>query len=377
MSFERGLREVFNRYSLVTMSHWTRQQRAFAVEAYFSNGHSIIATQRAFRAHFNIAPRASVPGRQSIITWVNTFKGTGSVVQNRLNVRRPRRSAENIEAVRRSFLQSPRRSARKHANVLGISVRSVRKILHDDLHFHPYKLAVVQELSERDFVTREHACEEFLERLPDDAIVFFSDEAHFHLSGCVNRQNMRYWSDANPRELHERPLHCERVTVWCALSRVGIIGPYFFEENEVAVTVTSARYLNMIQNFFLPNLNERGLGDIWFQQDGATAHTAAPVMRVLREHFPGRLISLRGDIQWPPRSPDLAPCDFFLWGYLKSIVYTDRPRTLAELKNNIRQALANIPVAMLERVCQSFKNRANQCIANGGRHLSDTIFKTS
>jgi hypothetical protein len=47
---------------------WTKEQRAFAVEAYFSNGRSIITTQRAFRAHFNIAARARVPGRQSIVT---------------------------------------------------------------------------------------------------------------------------------------------------------------------------------------------------------------------------------------------------------------------------------------------------------------------
>ena len=38
-------------------------------------------------------------------------------------------------------------------------------------------------------------------------------EAHFHLSSFVNKQNFRYWSQSNPRELHERPLHSERVTV--------------------------------------------------------------------------------------------------------------------------------------------------------------------
>jgi hypothetical protein len=116
-------------------------------------------------------------------------------------------------------------SARKHAAALAMSDHSVRRILHDVIHFHPYKLAVVQELTERDFAARQHACEAFLETLPVDAFVFFSDEAHFYLSRSVNMQNMRYWSDNYPRELHERPLHCERVTVWCALSRVGIIVP--------------------------------------------------------------------------------------------------------------------------------------------------------
>ncbi|CAJ0956957.1 unnamed protein product [Ranitomeya imitator] len=62
-----------------------------------------------------------------------------------------------------------------------------------------------------------------------------------HLSGCVNKQNMRYWSETNPREVHERPLHSDRVTVWCAISRVGIIGPYFFQDNGRTKTVNSER----------------------------------------------------------------------------------------------------------------------------------------
>ena len=63
-------------------------------------------------------------------------------------------------------------------------------------------------------------------------------------------------------------------------------------------------------------------------------------------------------------------------GLPQSVVYTDRPRTLLHLKDNIRRAIADIPVDMLERVEQNFKNRVAQCIDNGGRHLADVIFKT-
>jgi hypothetical protein len=141
--------------------------------------------------------------------------------------------------------------------------------------------------------------------------VLSSDEAHFHLSGCVNKQNFWYWATDNPRQLHERSLHSECVTVWCGIVGFGIIGPYFFEEEERTVTVTS-RYVEMLCNFLEPRLNE--LGNVWFQQDGATVHMARASMEVRREIFQGRLISLRGDIPWPARSPDLSPCDFFLWG---------------------------------------------------------------
>jgi len=132
----------------------------------------------------------------------------------------------------------------------------------------------------------------------------------------------------------------------------------------------------MLQEFFFPRLDELDLVDIWFQQDGATAHTSRASMAVLREHFPERLISIRGNLEWPARSPDLTPCDFFLWSFLKSRVYVNRPRTLQDLKTNIQEEIANITPAMLARVMTNARNRFTQCMENGGCHLSDLIFKT-
>ena len=66
----------------------------------------------------------------------------------------------------------------------------------------------------------------------------------------------------------------------------------------------------------------------------------------LREMFPGHLISLRGDIGWPARLSDLNPCDFFLWGYLKSEVYINRPRSIEQLKDAFRQEITAIPHEM-------------------------------
>jgi len=70
------------------------------------------------------------------------------------------------------------------------------------------------------------------------------------------------------------------------------------------------------------------------------------------------------------------PCDFFLWGYLKSLVYNERPNTLARLKNNIQAAIDNIPEDMLVRVEKNFKTRIAQCTYKNGDHLNDIIFKT-
>ena len=112
----------------------------------------------------------------------------------------------------------------------------------------------------------------------------------------------------------------------------------------------------------------------WFQQDGATPHTTNASLAACKELFPGRVISRRGDIQWPPRSPDLSQLDFFFWGYLKERVYSDNPNTLDKLKQNNTQEIAAIPKAMLERVIGCLTNRLLECKRRKGGHLEDVIF---
>ncbi|GFX57087.1 putative DD41D transposase [Trichonephila clavipes] len=93
--------------------------------------------------------------------------------------------------------------------------------------------------------------------------ILFSDEAHFWLNGYVNKQNCRIWSEANPQVYVETPLHPEKLTVWCALWAGGIIGPYFFKNDEGHnVTVNGDWYRAMITNFFFPELNNHDVQEL-------------------------------------------------------------------------------------------------------------------
>ncbi|GFW10950.1 uncharacterized protein TNCV_4459251 [Trichonephila clavipes] len=122
--------------------------------------------------------------------------------------------------------------------------------------------------------------------------ILFSDEAHFWLNGYVNKQNCRIWSEANPQVYVETPLHPEKLTVWCALWAGGIIGPNFFKNDEGHnVTVNGDRYRAMITNFFIPELNNHDVQELWFQRDGATCHTARATIDLLKDTFGDRLIS--------------------------------------------------------------------------------------
>ncbi|GFW72534.1 uncharacterized protein TNCV_3797621 [Trichonephila clavipes] len=134
-----------------------------------------------------------------------------------------------------------------------------------------------------------------------------SDEAHFWLNGYVNKQNCRIWSEANPHVYVETPLHPEKLTVWCALWAGGI----FKNDEGHNVTVNGDRYTAMITNFFIPELNNHDVQELWFQQDGATCHTARATIDLLKDTLGDRLISRFGPGNWPPRSCDLTPLDYF------------------------------------------------------------------
>ena len=88
----------------------------------------------------------------------------------------------------------------------------------------------VQELKQQDFARRKTFAETMLQMFEEDPklVILTSDEAHFHLNGSVNKQNLCYWSTINPRQVHEHLLHCDRVTVWAAMAKFGVIQPYFF-----------------------------------------------------------------------------------------------------------------------------------------------------
>ncbi|GFW41136.1 DUF4817 domain-containing protein [Trichonephila clavipes] len=177
--------------------------------------------------------------------------------------------------------------------------------------------------------------------------ILFSDEAHFWLNGYVNKQNCRIWSEANPQVYVETPLHLEKLNVWCTLWAGGIIGPYFFK-------------------------NDEGHNEPWFQQDGATCHTARATIDLLKDTFGDRLISRFGPLNWPPRSCDLTPLDYFLWGYVKSLIYADKPQTLDHLEDNIRRFIADIRPQMLEKVIENWTSRLDYIRAS---HMPEIIFK--
>ena len=219
-----------------------------------------------------------------------------------------------------------------------------------------------------------------LEQLQADPLfhrkIVFSDEAHFWLNGFVNNQNYRIWSDIIPEEILQTQLYSEKCTVWCGLHTGGLIGPYFFKnEAGVNVTVNGERYRTMINEYFFRNMDGIDPDEMWMQQDGATCHTANETIELLQTRFGDKLISRNGLVNWPPRSCDLTPLDYFLWGYAKSLVYANNPATLEALEANIVRVIQDIRPPLLEKVTQNWSDRMLFVRNSRGGHMPQIIFK--
>lgn len=361
------------------MAKYTLPQRLIIIQKFYKNNRSFTQTHRDLREDFGPHNRPSVLAIRRI---VKKFETNFTLHDTRTPVRqRNARNQENIDAVSASVTEDANRSINRRSQELGLSRMTTWRILRKDLGLHPYKIVLTQELKPLDHHKRRVFANWALEHLEIDHDFFkkiiFSDEAHFWLNGFVNKHNCRFWCENNPHEIHEQSLHPAKVTVWCGLWHGGIIGPYFFEDaNGDAVTVTSERYRSMLTDFLWPKLDEINLQVMFFQQDGATPHTANATMELLREKFGESVISRNGTVKWPPRSCDLTPLDFFLWGYLKSLVYANKPRTIDALKLNIERCINEITPDLLHKVTENWVHRIRSCNRSQGGHLNNVLFKT-
>ena len=111
---------------------------------------------------------------------------------------------------------------------------------------------------------------------------------------------------------------------------------------------TADVYLDLLTEYVAPQLID-SQPTIIFQQDGAPPHWVLRVRQFLKETFSDRWIGRDGPISWPPRSPDITTLDFFLWGYVKDIVYRTKVRDITDLKQRISDAIATIDEDMLQR----------------------------
>lgn len=322
-------------------------------------------------------PERYQPAHNYVLRIVESLRNKGSLPGVRHRERPGNVNNEETEIrVLGSFRVNPRSSIRCVAQEVGVSVGVVHKIMKKHKMF-PYKVDLVQHLRPQDPDRRLTFIAWLLEKRHDNPsfldTILWTDESKFTNNGVINKQNNRYWSDVNPHWAMETNNQTVWGTnVWCGLIGNQLLGPYFYDGN-----LTAVMYLEFLQNVlqeFLEDLPLLLRQSLYFQQDGAPAHNGIIVRNYLRETFNRRWIGTHGPVQWPPRSPDITPLDFFLWGHLKTVVYKNPPLNLDDLKNKINLACnALLPNQIKKATNDELLRRLETCLQQNGSNFEQFI----
>jgi len=114
---------------------------------------------------------------------------------------------------------------------------------------------------------------------------------------------------------------------------------------------------------------------MYFQHDGVPPHYTRHVREYLNESFRNRWLGRGGPIAWPPRSPDLTPLDYYLWGHMNTLVYESKVDSRAALRHRILAATEHIRnhPDNIASATQCLLMRAENCIATGGGRFEQLL----
>lgn len=336
----------------------------------FCNGNA----NRAVREYAQRYPNRPTPNARTFIRIHLRLSENG--IRKPANERVRLVSPEEEEEVLRLITEDPRLSVRLIANRLNLSRWTVWRILKRE-GLHPYHFRRVQNIIDPDYATRS-VFSSFINRrvrLDPNFLkrILWTDEATFTRAGITNHRNAHLWLQENPHAVRASSFQHEfSVNVWAGMIDDILIGPLV-----LPATMTGPRFLEFLKGQFFDALLELPLSyrnRMILQLDGAPAHFAVIVRDHLNERY-SPWIGRGGPVAWPPRSPDLTPLDFFLWGTMKHRVYFDVPNSREELISKIIATGNELREdrEMIRRSTQHVAIRATACLHRNGDHFEQFL----
>lgn len=304
----------------------------------------------------------------------SNFIHCGSAQKRRISPKTVR-TEDNIINVLTYFEAHPQSSISCAEEELDISWSTIQRIL-SEFKMHPYKFSKVQSLLPGDFPQRVAFCENILIHLQEDPQflrkMIWTDESKFSRNGINNCKNKHFWATVNPNVTRETGFQDKFSFNVFALMMDNQMRYVIYDEN-----LTSDRYIHILRTCvepFLENLPLNMYQNRWFQLDGAPAHSTASVATELNRLFDDRWFRRNGPWNWPPRSPDLTPLDFYLWPTVKEVVYSTPINTRQELENRVVEALENINLDVLRTTCTTaVERRILKCLEVNGQHFEHLL----
>lgn len=347
-------------------------------DMHFYYGAAFGNANEARRLYSDYFPNRRCPSAKTFTAVHNRLHATGTfhVSMADTGAAKSVRTVEFEEEVLRKFEENTRTSTRAVGNEMGAGKDTVWRVLNGE-NLYPYHLQKVHALEPQDYPGRVDCSRWFLHKLADDPdflkSVIFTDESSFNQDGIFNTKNSHVWAPENPHEtVISSKQHRFSVNVWAGVLGNNLIGPYILPNR-----LNSPTYLVFLRNI-LPELLENvplaDLQNMWLQHDGAPAHFGQIVRDFLNQNYNQQWIGRGGPVSWPPRSPDLTPLDFYVWGRMKELVYSTPVENELDLIGRIVEAAAVIQEKNeFEAVRQSMTSRFTMCNRLGGGHIEHRL----
>ena len=248
--------------------------------------------------------------------------------------------------------EMPISSVREIARESGINRQSVHRILKYKLNCKPYKISVMQKLSDTDYQSQIDFVKDFEENFVNKLEFIYGATRRIFM---LTEQFILIIPISGPHKFITKPLFRKGLHLDCLLTKDN--GSPFRNEDG---TINGEKYLHILQDHLVPFLKRhRMCSRSVFRHDGAPPHIDNEVRKFLTQTFgEANIISRMHTHKWPPRSPDLSPVDFCYWGHLKHLVYhIGLPKSEAELMRKIEDAANRISLDNVSSAHSNFLDR--------------------
>lgn len=348
-----------------TKMEFTNSEKYDMLECFIRNNNN---SHAASETYLNRYPERRQPHKSIFMRLQQNLINYGSfkkIRPKKYNVQ----SAENAAIdVIGAVIADPSISSRQIEVDSGISRRRALTILKKN-KFKPYAIRKRQQLLEGDCQRRLQFCMWFEHQCLRDASfarnIIWTDESYISSNGIFNRHNNHYWSDVNPHQNVDIQSQGRfGFSVWCALLGNRVLAYEIYQG-----TLNSERYHQILSDNIINYMDQIPLmerSQYYFQQDGAPPHNTRAISELLSTNFGDKVIATNGPVRWPPRSPDLTPLDFFLWGYIKNRLYNKRNRNVIQLRQNFEECLRSVSNIHMLNAINVVRKKCNLCIQNNG-----------
>lgn len=342
--------------------------------AYIIVRHKLGVSIKEIHDELKLAFPDDAPSHMTVWRWVDRFKhGTEDLQDNdRSGAPITATTSKNIKAVRKLIVANPHISLHELQTKASLSYGTIERIIHDHLHLRkitsrwvPHQLTTAQKAKRLVF------CQENLAKFKEGkwrlCDVFTGDECWIYLRQVGRKQSNSSWVGVgeSPRTVVRRSQFEPKCMVTIMFKSTGPLLVHCLDKGK---TMSAQTYiedcLKPVVCAIQKQRSKTGTKSMKILHDNAKPHVAKVVQEYLNSEGIGR-------IDHPPYSPDLAPCDFWLFSKIK-LHLTDH-KDVQSLKKQITEILSGIPKEEWLKTFQKYLERMQLCIDNKGDYFEHLI----